>query len=193
MALPAYRHDTTFNYHDYLNWGPEIHGEIINGTFFDMSPAPSTRHQVVLGELFTQFSVYLRHKTCKVFVAPFDVRFIADSTEDDKIQNVVQPDITIVCDRSKIDKNGCQGSPDLVVEIVSPGTLKKDMKEKWRLYEKFGVQEYWLVYPEENMVYVFTLSKDGKYQRPEIYAEEDIIQVGIFEDLKITLSEIFRE
>ncbi|MDD4346357.1 MAG: Uma2 family endonuclease, partial [Desulfitobacteriaceae bacterium] len=97
----------------------------------------------------------------------------------------------VVCDKTKLDQQGCKGSPDLIVEITSPSTFQKDLKEKFLLYEKVGVLEYWIVYPEENTISVFHLTDEGKYSRPEVYTEQDSIAVGIFEDLTIELPEVF--
>ncbi|WP_366946854.1 Uma2 family endonuclease [Desulfosporosinus nitroreducens] len=128
---------------------------------------------------------------CRVYAAPFDVRLPQLQESDEQTSTVVQPDLVVVCDKSKLDHRGCKGSPDLVVEITSPSTFQKDLKEKFILYERVGVLEYWIVYPEENTLSVFHLTQEGKYSRPEVYTEQDSIKVDIFEDLTIELSEVF--
>ena len=110
---------------------------------------------------------------------------------DDEITTVVQPDITVVCDISKLDEKGCKGSPDWVIEILSPATAKKDLKEKYFLYEKFAVKEYWIVYPDYKVVSVYVLNENKSYNIPVVYGEEDEIKVGIFEDLTIDLKTVF--
>lgn len=190
MAVPQ-RKGQLYTYADYLNWPGDEKWEIIYGEPHAMSPAPSTAHQAILGELFYQFRNYFKNRSCQVFVAPFDVRLPLENESDEDIKSVVQPDISIICDKSKIDSKGCKGAPDLIVEIVSSSTFRKDVKDKFSLYEKSGVKEYWLVYPNEKTVMVYTLGESGKYGRPGVYSEEDNINISIFQDLNIELKEIF--
>jgi Uma2 family endonuclease len=126
-------------------------------------------------------------------MAPFDVRLPKGNEKDDDIRTVVQPDLTVVCDRGKLDDKGCKGSPDLVVEIVSPSSFRHDVLTKLRLYEKAGVREYWIVYPGEKAVVVYKLNASGKYGEIEPYAAEDTLKVGIFDDLDIHLETVFAE
>ena len=158
-----------------------------------MTPAPSPRHQELSSELLRQFANYLLDKPCKVYAAPFDVRLPENDEQDEDVQTVVQPDISVVCDSSKIDERGCKGSPDLIIEILSPGTARKDIKEKYLLYEKSGVKEYWLVDPTVKTVVVFTQAAERRYGRPEVYSEEDTVEVGVFKGLSIELPLVFRE
>lgn len=190
MAAPQ-KKGQLYTYADYLDWSDDEKWEIIYGEPYAMSPAPSTDHQAILGELFYQFRSYLKDRTCQVFVAPFDVRIPQEDEKDEDIKSVVQPDISIICDKGKIDSKGCIGAPDLIVEIVSSSTFRKDVKDKFFLYEKSGVKEYWLVYPGEKTVMVYKLGEDGKYGRPEVYSEEESVKVGIFQRLNIDLREIF--
>jgi len=158
-----------------------------------MSPAPSTTHQRILRELGGYFLNYLRGKECEVFYAPFDVRIPVGDEKDEDIRNVVQPDIVVICDRSCLDERGYRGAPGLVIEILSPGTSKKDLQEKYRLYERSGVKEYWVVYPREQLVDVFNLSDENRFERTGIYTHDETIKVGILEDLEIDLSRVFAE
>jgi Uma2 family endonuclease len=190
MAIPQ-RKGQLYTYADYLNWPDDEKWEIIHGEPYAMSPAQSTDHQAILGELFYQFRGYLKNRTCQVFVAPFDVRIPLEDEKDEDTKSVVQPDISIICDKNKIDSKGCKGAPDLIVEIVSSSTFRKDVKDKFFLYERSGVKEYWLVYPNEKTVMVYKLGENGKYGRPEVYSEEDSVKVGIFQELNIELKEIF--
>jgi len=111
--------------------------------------------------------------------------------EDEDIKNVFEPDITVVCDQSKIDKQGCKGIPDLIIEIISPSSIKHDRVTKFNQYEKAGVLEYWIVEPEGKLVSVFLLQSNGRYGRPEIYTEEETINVSIFPDLTVDLNAVF--
>jgi len=191
MSMPMPKRE--FSYADYLSWPEGERVEIIEGEAVAMSPAPSRQHQRILGELARQFSNYLVGKTCDVYMAPFDVRLPKGNEKDDDIRTVVQPDLTVVCDRGKLDDKGCKGSPDLVVEIVSPSSFRHDVLTKLRLYEKAGVREYWIVYPGEKAVVVYKLNAGGKYGEIEPYAAEDTLKVGIFDDLDIHLETVFAE
>ncbi|TCW42547.1 Uma2 family endonuclease [Thermohydrogenium kirishiense] len=188
MSLP--KESKKYTYADYLTWPEGERWEIINGVPYNMSPSLERKHQKVVGELFAYIHNYLKGKTCEVYNVPFDVRLLDENVSDD-VTNVVQPDIVIVCDPRKLDDKGCKGSPDMIVEVVSPSTLKRDLKEKFYLYEKAGVKVYWIVFPDEKTVLSYHLGEDGKYKRPEVYSEEDNIKVGIFESLEIDLKDVF--
>ena len=184
-----------YSYADYLTWQVRERLELIKGRLFKMSPAPMRYHQELSGALFGEFRAYLKGKSCKVFHAPFDLRLpkSKDDQRDERIYTVVQPDIAVVCDRSKLDRRGCLGAPDLIIEILSPATAAKDVKDKFVLYEEAGVREYWIVHPEEAILEVFRLDERGKYQLEKIYTREDTVTVGIFDDLTIALRDIFEE
>ncbi len=180
-----------YSFADYLTWVDDKRRELFDGIAKLMTPAPSSFHQEVSGELFTFFKNYLKKKQCKVFHAPFDVRLPDNiETSDDKIYTVVQPDISVICDLLKVDKRGCLGAPDLIVEIVSLDS-KRDIEDKFQLYQKHGVKEYWIVYPNEKSISVFVLENE-KYKLVGMYAETGKIKVNIFDDLYIDLEEIFR-
>jgi Uma2 family endonuclease len=112
---------------------------------------------------------------------------------DDEVNTVVQPDLVVICDPDKLDDRGARGAPDLVIEILSPSTTRKDMKVKFDLYEHRGVREYWIVDPSGGTVMIFRLGADGRYGRPQVYTDEDSAPVGIFEDLVIDLKAVFAE
>lgn len=156
-----------------------------------MSPAPLRVHQRIAGNLFTKIDHYLEDKTCEAYIAPFDVRLVnkRKSTPDNQIISVVQPDISVICDKSKLDDRGCIGAPDWVIEILSPGNNKREMQDKFDLYQENGVREYWVVYPEYVQVQVFDLINDVFVLR-RTYINE-AVQVNIFEDLSIDLTAIF--
>ncbi|KGK81037.1 hypothetical protein DP73_21870 [Desulfosporosinus sp. HMP52] len=180
-----------FTYQDYLTWPEVERWELLNGKAYNMTPAPSRKHQEISGQLHTLFNNYMKGKQCRVYAAPFDVRLPQVHETADQTSTVVQPDLVIICDKHKLDDRGCIGSPDLVIEITSPSTFQKDLKEKFNLYEKVGVREYWIVHPEEKTISVFQLTKEGKFSRPEVYIEKDSIAVGIFQDLIIDLQDVF--
>jgi Uma2 family endonuclease len=193
MMYPEKREDKKYSYKDYLNWPDSERWELIGGVAYGMAPAPSRRHQKVLAALLSEFYNFLKGKDCEVYGAPFDVRLPEGDEKDEEIKTVVQPDLVVVCDKSKLDDKGCKGSPDLVVEIVSPSTASMDYIEKLALYERHGVKEYWIVHPADEIVMVYKLAGYTKYGRAEIYARNDKVGVGVFDGLEINLKEIFTE
>lgn len=191
MPIPV-KNTKKFTYKDYLDWSDNERWELIEGIPYNMTPAPSRIHQSVLGELHRQISNYLLNRECNVYIAPFDV-ILSKEEKYENIDTVVQPDIVVICDKLKLSKNGCNGSPDLIIEIVSPSTARKDSLEKFNLYEKNGVREYWIVRPEEKIVMVFNLDNSAKYGRPQTYSDEEQIKVELLGDLTIELQQVFRE
>jgi Uma2 family endonuclease len=180
-----------YSYADYLGWAEGERLELIDGIPYMMTPAPSRVHQEILFELGGQFRNALKGKACKGYVAPFDVRLSnSKKMNDDEIYTVVQPDLVVVCDRSKLDKRGCNGAPDLAIEIISPSTASHDYIKKMELYEKHGVTEYWIVHPIDQVVMVHSLV-NGQYTKPKIYDKEAVVQVQILPEIEINLSEVF--
>src|SRR5690625_4113939 len=188
MAIP--NDETKYSYADYLTWAEGERVELIDGEIFNMSPAPSRRHQQILGELSTAFSVFLRDKECEVYFAPFDVRLFAENKQDEDVDNVVQPDLSVVCDQTKLDDKGCNGSPDLIIEVLSPSSIKMDRWTKYRLYEKAGVREYWLVDPVNESLEVHLLI-DDHYDFQGVFTKEDTVSVHVLPDLELDLNKIF--
>jgi Uma2 family endonuclease len=191
MSLTAKTREQTYTYKEYLTWPEEERWELINGRAYAMTPAPSTRHQRIVRALSNQLINFLEKKSCEVFFAPFDVKLPEYGESEDEIITVVQPDIVVICDKTKIDDKGCKGAPDIVIEILSPETGDKDKKEKFALYEKHGVKEYWLVDPLDNTVMVFKL-KNNEYGKPAVYAKNDQISTPILKGLKINLKLVFK-
>ena len=191
MALPAEKARYTFA--DVLTWDENERAEIINGEVFMMSPPPSRAHQGISGELFAQLHTYLKGKRCEVYAAPFAVRpFEQDGDSPEDVDTMVEPDITIVCDPSKLDDMGCKGAPDMVVEILSPSTRRHDRMTKFNLYQRAGVREYWIVDPANKDVQSFVL-EDGRYSAKEFGTAGDKMKVNILENCVIDLSEVFSE
>jgi Uma2 family endonuclease len=191
MVLAAKKQAKKFTYSDYLSWNDEERWEIINGEAYNMTPAPTRNHQSISVELLFQIKAQIKGKKCEVYHAPFDVRLPLRNEKEEEIENIVQPDISVICDPDKLDEKGCLGAPDLIIEIISPSTYRKDRMEKFFLYEQVGVKEYWLVSPDDKIVEVFILGADGKYGRPDIYGGKDTIQLKALKDKKIDLSSVF--
>jgi len=190
--------DEYYTYADLLEMDDDVRAEIVNGVLYIMSPAPLTIHQEISGRLYSEFSSFLKGKSSKVFYAPFDVRlFPKEDLSDD---TVVQPDIVVVCDPSKIDRRGCNGPPDLIIEIVSPSNSRRDRLLKFNLYSKAKVREYWIVYPEDKFIEVNLLRNDRYGARvygtiepgdKEFERLEEIIPVTVLPGLKIDVKDIF--
>ncbi len=187
MSLPF--EDKKFSYEDYLTWPDDERWEILDSSAY-MQAAPSRIHQEITGELYRQFANYFHGKPCKVYHAPFCVRLDNEMNFND-IRNVVEPDITIVCDTSKLDEKGCKGVPDLIIEVISPSSVKIDRIVKFNKYEKAGVKEYWIVEPDQKIVSVFTLQDNNRYGRPELYTDSSKVKSILFPKCEIDLSIAF--
>jgi Uma2 family endonuclease len=182
-----------YSYADYLTWKFDQTVELIKGRVLQMS-GPSRRHQGISWYLNGKFFNHFAKHPCKAYAAPFDVR-LYDSRKSAKankdVLSVVQPDICIICDLSKLDDKGCFGSPDLVIEILSPGNSSKEMKLKKALYEESGVREYWIIDPEHENAFQFHLLENGLFSQATIYVDDETLNCVIFPDLKIDLREVF--
>ena len=181
----------SYTYADYLTWQIDGMVEIIKGKIFQMSPAPSDKHQSLSGNLYGELFQILKNKQCKVFHAPYDVR-LTRNLNDAAVTTVVQPDICIICDQSKRDERGCNGAPDLIIEILSPATSRKDVRDKFDLYEESGVLEYWIVDPIDELLDVFVLKND-KYQLVKKYVADEIVESRTIEGMVIDLKDIFKD
>ncbi|MFN3996381.1 Uma2 family endonuclease [Algoriphagus sp.] len=182
-----------YSYADYLTWQFDEVAELIKGKIFKKAAAaPKRIHQRVSAKLLTRLFTYLEGKTCQVYDAPFDVRFTKGSKEDCKINDVVQPDICVICDPVKLDDRGCIGAPDLIVEILSPGNSKTELKHKFELYESNGVKEYWVIHPENQNLLIYTLT-DRKYVPSPLLTSGDIVESVAVEGFKLDLEDFFRD
>jgi len=184
MGSTAQKGNAKFTYADYNTWPDDERWEIIDGEAYAMTPAPSLKHQTITLNLATKLNDYFTNKPCKPFVAPTDV--VLDET------NVVQPDLLVVRDKSKMTDANIQGAPDLVVEVLSPSTSLKDKREKKALYERFGVREYLLVYPDDALVERYSLA-EGKYAVADILNWDERLRLTAFPELEINLWEIFEK
>jgi len=181
----------TYTYADYLQWKFEERLELFRGRIFKLS-APNTKHQVISSNILALLWNFLKNQTCQVFPAPFDVRLpVKNRKKDNEVTTVVQPDICVICDEAKLDVRGCCGAPDLIVEILSPGNSKKEVKLKHELYEEAGVKEYWIVYPEEESIIIFLLNDNQKYDGAKAYAGDDIIFSRSIPGFCINMKDIF--
>jgi Uma2 family endonuclease len=192
MQLSDLDINKTYTYADYLKWTFDERLELIKGKIFKMTPAPNSRHQVVSGVVFGELYNFLRKKTCKAFCAPFDVRIPRQSIADKEVITVVQPDICVICDPSKIDERGCIGAPDIVVEILSPGNNRKELKNKYEVYEEAGVLEYWIIHPLEKTFMKYTLV-DGLFQPSRLLTMGDDVTTPVLPGFVLSLDELFAE
>ncbi|MDR3090014.1 MAG: Uma2 family endonuclease [Desulfobulbaceae bacterium] len=182
LSLPQ----LSYTYADYATWPDDARYELIDGEAYLMSPAPKRAHQEICGEIFRQLADYLEGKDCRAFIAPFDVRLNAKKADD----TVVQPDIVVVCDPKKLDEHGCVGAPDMVVEVLSPSSIKHDKMVKLELYRRHGVREYWTVDPDILLVEAHIL-RDNEYFI-HAYGDSGEAPVSLFADCRINLDTIFR-
>jgi Uma2 family endonuclease len=185
-----------YTYADYLTWQFNERVELIKGGLHKMSPAPRRLHQKIEGILHVKLWLFFENRTCEVYQSPFDVRLSKNKGQiDQKIDTVVQPDICVICDKSKLDDAGCIGAPDLIVEILSDSTAKKDYNEKFNLYEENEVKEYWIVNPATKTIEIFSLV-ENKYVSLGLFNEQEgatTVEGHLFPELSIELKTIFSE
>jgi Uma2 family endonuclease len=184
--------NASYTYADYLTWKIDTFVELIRGKIYAMSPAPLDIHQRIINTFAGEFYQYFKLKNCEYRISPYDVRLGNTRLESNETTTtVVQPDVCVICDTTKIDTRGCKGAPDWIIEITSISTIKKDFNEKFNLYEENGVKEYWIVNPKFNSVLTFVL-KDGKYESTGEFDEEsDLINNSLFPDLVFKHKDIF--
>lgn len=187
----------TYTYADYLTWQFDEALELIKGKIMLMSPAPNVAHQSISAHLTGILYQFFKHKDCRLFAAPFDVRLYDKNRSEvanQDIYTVVQPDLCVICDNNKLDVQGCLGSPDWIIEILSKGNSKKEMQIKYELYQENGVMEYWLIYPVEQAVYQFVLdAATQKYGLFKMHPGIGKASPYLFPDLEIDLQEVFAE
>jgi len=182
----------SYTYVDYLSWRFSERVELIMGKIFKMSPAPSPKHQYISSLLNAEFVNYLKGKRCKSFAAPFDV-YLPVTNSKGESNTVVQPDICIICDEKVITERGCEGVPELIVEIVSKSTVTRDLHEKYDLYELCGVKEYWIINPNDKSLNIFVLGEHGKYMVSKPMTYGDRAKGRVLPGLEINLDDIFQD
>ncbi|KOA18328.1 hypothetical protein CLHOM_32250 [Clostridium homopropionicum DSM 5847] len=180
-----------YTYTDYMNYPENERIELIDSHIYAMSPAPSRIHQETISALVIEIGNYIKSNKggCKVYPAPFDV-FLVDDENLDNCRNIVQPDVSVICDKNKLTDKGCTGAPDLIIEVVSPYNPSNDYVRKLSLYEKYKVKEYWIVNPMNNTILVYRLDEKMQYTAPETYTLKAKIKVGIYENLEIDFSKL---
>ena len=178
-----------YTYADYLMWKIKDRLELLKGKIFQMG-VPSLTHQAVSRNLTILIGNRFYNAPCKLFAAPFDVRLVKKGEKDNEIYTVVQPDLCVVCDADKLDERGCWGAPDLIIEILSPGNSKKELKNKYELYQEAGVREYWLVHPQDEYVIINVL-ENNQYRVLPPFVDKEVTSV-IFPDLSLQTEDIFR-
>lgn len=190
MALPMGK--ARFTYADYLTWDENERIELLNGEPVMMAP-PSRAHQKISMEISRQLANYLVGKKCEVYAAPFAVRlFETEGDTPENVKTVFEPDITVVCDKNKLDGHGCKGAPDMIIEILSPSTARHDRLIKLGEYQRAGVREYWIVSPDEKTVQVFLLD-NGLLFPYEVYGKTEVAKVNVLDGCFIELAKAFFE
>lgn len=180
-----------YTYADYLTWEFDERVELIKGKIFRMGEdAPLRIHQRISGIISFYLHSFLKGEQWEIYCAPFDVRLPGKSKRNEDIETVVQPDICVICDPEKLDSAGCIGAPDLIVEILSPGNNRKELRYKYEVYEESGVREYWIIHPDEQTVLIYTLI-GGKYQPSRLFTSGDIIESQCITDFKLDLEQVF--
>lgn len=179
--------NSRYTYEDYSGFD-SIRCEIIDGVVYDMSPAPSSTHQRLSVFLSSRIFDYLKGKTCSVFAAPFDVFFVEDGQDISQCINIIQPDISVICDKSKITEKGCVGAPDMIIEIVSPSSGSHDYVRKLNLYLDHKVREYWIVSPKTKKVMKYMLDGDN-FTEPEHYTFQETVRATVLDGLDIDFRE----
>lgn len=180
-----------YTYADYYSWKFQERVELIRGKVFQMSPAPNRIHQKIARELTGLLFNHFKTESCELYPAPFDVRLPLKRSKESDPETVVQPDLCVVCDLSKLDDKGCNGAPDLVIEILSPGNSKKEMHEKFEVYQESGVREYWLVNPLEKAILIYVLDNEGEFIGKKPLVTNMELQSYIFPSLRFDVAAIF--
>jgi len=183
-----------YTYADYILWQFQERVELIKGCIRQMA-APSVRHQRISVVILSEIKWFLKKSLCQVFSAPFDVRlpFPLPRRMGEKIDTVVQPNICVICDRSKLDEQGCVGAPDLIVEILSPGNARKEMREKYEFYQESGITEYWVVFPSEQVLQRYILNEQSIYQAQLPNVEGDVVGITFLPVFEMQVGDIFEE
>jgi len=180
----ALRDQERHTYGDYLTWTDETRYELIEGAAYAMTPAPTVLHQEILGALYRQVADALEDSPYHVLAGPVDVLLPKAEESDEVVDTVVQPDLLVVCDPSKVGEKRVRGTPDWVVEVLSPSTAGHDHLRKRQIYERHGVREYWLVHPVDRVLLVYRLDK-GVYGKPIAAELKEHTRVGVLPEVVI--------
>ena len=182
--MPPFAQPKFYTEEDYYNLPEDVRAELIDGVLIYNQAAPSRIHQTILSELHTLINIYIKSKggSCRVYPAPFAVKLRADRN------TIVEPDISVICDRSKLTDRGCTGAPDWIIEIVSPTTSSQDYVRKLNLYADAGVREYWIVDPNKKTVFVYYLERENF--KVETHTFHEPIKVNIYNDFSVNFAEL---
>jgi len=193
LALEDIDLSLTYSYANYLTWLFDDRVELIKGKVFKMSPAPSPLHQEISVNISSALHKHLKNTPCKIYYAPFDVRFPGESKADKDIFTVLQPDICVICDPGKIDSRGCIGAPNIVIEILSPGNNRTELLNKYNIYQEFGVKEYWVVSPGDKTLLKYTLDINGKYQPSKLFTLSEKVYSEVLPGFELDLDAVFED
>jgi len=183
----------SYTYADYLLWQFSERVELLRGKVRQMA-APSRKHQKVSRNIQHFLSNALWKSTYQMYSAPFDVRLTRFSKlKNQEVTTVVQPDLCVICDPAKLDDRGCIGAPDLIIEILSPGNSRTEMRDKFELYQEAGVLEYWIVSPAESTIQVWKLNEQGFYIGLPPVVEGDLLTTPIIPNLEVDVTEVFED
>ncbi len=167
--------------------------ELIDGEVYLMA-SPSFKHQVVVNEISGHFYNYFKRNPCRSLTAPLDVRLFGYASKFEEDPNVVQPDVIVICDDDKVNEdNKYEGTPTLIVEVLSPSSKGKDMVAKLNLYMKSGVPEYWIVNPADKSILQYSFTPERDIDSLKTFTKEDTIKSSAFEGLEIALEDAFSE
>jgi Uma2 family endonuclease len=175
-----------YSYSDYMKWRFQERVEIIMGKIFPMS-APTTLHQHIIGELFFTMYTFFKHTSCNVILSPIDVR-LPVGKQGKTFKTVMQPDLCVICDKSKIVAQGIIGAPDLVVEILSPSNRQIEMHEKFEAYQASLVREYWIIHPGEQWMLQYVLNENNLYELHKKYENLSRLESVIFLNLVVDVA-----
>ena len=189
MVDPA-RNEQRFTYRDYASLPDEERWELIDGVAYNMTPAPTTSHQSVTGNLFGILFGLLRGHPCRVFAAPVDVLLPAGDEADEEVDTTVQPDAFVICNPGIVQEKFVRGTPDWVIEVLSPSTAGKDEGIKRDRYQRAGVKEYWLLHPTDRTLVSYRL-ENGAYGLPDVFGADDRIAIPVPEGAEIEMAEVF--
>jgi Uma2 family endonuclease len=175
-----------YSYSDYMKWQFQERVEIIMGKIFPMS-APTTLHQHIIGELFFNIYSFFKYTSCNVILSPIDVR-LPVGKQGNTFKTVVQPDLCVICDKSKIVTQGIIGAPDLVIEILSPSNRQIEMHEKFEAYQASLVREYWIIQPGEQWMLQYVLSENNLFVLHKKHENLSRLESVIFQGLIVDVA-----
>jgi Uma2 family endonuclease len=201
LGNPALTPNERYTYRNYRTWPDDERWELIDGRAWAMSPAPKSRHQALVWRLSSLLYNFLKGKPCRAYPSPFDVLLPEGDEADDDVSTIVQPDVSVFCDKSRITERGARGAPDLVMEILSPSTSKRDQSVKFELYERSGVREYWVVDPAAWSVWVYHLqgvsaATPRRYDEGELrdrLGDTSPLSSRVLEGFVVDLEELFSD